>query len=145
VGGGGTVDLLAFRDPSLSLRPVPGFGIAGDLGVQFDDRFALYARTTLATLVIAWSASAALLAEVGFDRFSVATGVGLSGLVIVWGSAASVVIPVVVGITPFGRADSRVGRAGFHLWLEGDVAVARLPAEESLPFTVRLHVGYVWR
>lgn len=134
-----------------------GFGLVGELGVQVNDRWAVYLRTTAETLFLLGAASVAVLAEVGFDRWSVSTGLG--GTIAYFiaagggssGAPAGLVLPLVVGITPFGRAEDSVLRRGLHLWLEGDLTLqlgaTALPG--GRPLTLRgggsLFVGYVWR
>jgi hypothetical protein len=134
-----------------------GFGLVGEVGLQVNDRWAVYLRTTAETALLVGSASAAVLAEVGFDRLSVSTGFGgTAAYFVVPGGGTSaapvgLLIPLVVGITPVGRADDSVARRGVHLWLEGDLTfqVGGTTVLGGRPFRpgggASLFVGYVWR
>jgi hypothetical protein len=135
---------------SLARRDVTGggAGFAFDIGLQINDRFAVYVHGAVDTILFANSLLGAVLGEVGYDTVSLATGVGVMGIlntpILSRGESRTLLaLPVVLGITPFGRSESSMRRSGFHIWLEGAVRIELGRSSVGPYFGLKL--GYVWR
>jgi hypothetical protein len=117
-------------------------GVVAELGVQLGDRFSVLARGE--AMPFNGSVDAAVLGEIGVERFSVAAGAG--AMVRFFGTFKGIpyaFFPLVLGVTPFGRADTDVALRGLHVWLEGDVFLTNSGLVPG--FGGSLNAGFAWR
>lgn len=145
--------------------PGVGPGVSTELGATFADRYAVSARLTVATIVVASVATVGLAFDVALsDRVSLglAVSIGLVGGIFIPDMPASITAfaPVRVVFAPFPRAAHQAARTGLVLYAEagpgyglvmgeGYGARVRAPgvpraALSPLSVQVALGVGYAW-
>lgn len=147
--------------------PGVGPGVSTELGATFADRYAVSARLTVATIVVASVATVGLAFDVALsDRVSLglAASIGLVGGIFIPDMPASLTAfaPVRVVFAPFPRAPHQAARTGLVVYAEAgpgyglvmgegfggrirapDVPRPRL-ALHPLSVQVAIGVGYAW-